>query len=103
MMCVSLFSYQGSLPFSSDSFDSLSYSKLFVKNFLFIFQLFWSFFAVFLSSHNFFTLSHSFLFVKNFLGFFQIHFCDIRNESSDSFQTEKEGFEPSRRANDLHP
>ena len=70
MVCVSLFSYQGSLPFSSDSFDSLSYSKPFVKN---------------------------------FLGFFQIHFCDIRNESSDSFQTEKEGFEPSRRANDLHP
>ena len=38
-MCVSLFSYQGSLLFSSDNFDSLSCSRLFVKNFFYFFQL----------------------------------------------------------------
>ena len=38
MMCVSLFSYQGSLPFSSDSFDILSCPKPFVKNFFYFFQ-----------------------------------------------------------------
>ena len=40
MMCVSLFSYQGSLLFSSDSFNSLSCLKLFVKNFFHLFFCF---------------------------------------------------------------
>ena len=47
MMCVSLFSYQGSLPFSSDSFDSLSCSKPFVKNFFVYFSTFLKFFRCF--------------------------------------------------------
>ena len=70
MMCVSLFSYQGSLLFSSDSFDSLSCSKPFVKNF---FHLFFAFrkllFA--LSNDSFYTLSYQLSSVKNFFNFFQ--------------------------------
>ena len=70
MMCVSLFSYQGSLLFSSDSFDSLSCSKPFVKNF---FHLFFAFrkllFA--LSNDSFYTLSYQLSSVNNFFNFFR--------------------------------
>ena len=70
MVCVSLFSYQGSLPFSSDSFDSLSCSRPFVKNF---FHLFFAFrkllFA--LLSDSFYTLSYQPSSVKNFFNFFR--------------------------------
>ena len=69
-MCVSLFSYQGSLLFSSDNFDSLSCSKPFVKNF---FHLFFAFrkllFA--LSNDSFYTLSYQLSSVKNFFNFFR--------------------------------
>ena len=82
MMCVSLFSYQGSLLFSSDNFDSLSCSKPFVKNFFIYFfafrkQLFT------LSSDNFYILSYQLSSVKNFFNFSQNHltfkksFCSL--------------------------
>ena len=57
IVCVSLFSYQGSLLHLCDSSFILSYSQLFVKNFFNFFKTFYS----------------------------------------RSFETEKEGFEPSRR------
>ena len=57
IVCVSLFSYQGSLLYLCDSSFILSYSQLFVKNFFNFFKTFY-----------------------------------LR-----SFETEKEGFEPSRR------
>ena len=82
-------------------------------------------FSAFLSNSNSDILSCCFLFVKNFFNFFQSLFCRfiflstaylfyhrlsffVKNffqlfPSCSVIETEKEGFEPSRRANDLHP
>ena len=48
-------------------------------------------------SNSLFILSHSKLFVKNFFNFFS------KFSTSQKIKAEKEGFEPSRRVNDLLP
>ena len=78
----------------SDSSFILSHLKSFVKYF---FQLFSnSFLMNFCLADSLFTLSHPQAFVNKFFHFFEkfIFFKKI---------TEKEGFEPSRRVNDLLP
>ena len=71
IVCVSLFSYQGSLFVClSDSSFILSQNFSFVKNFFnLFFEVLSNFFAV-LSISNSFILSNSFAFVKNFFQFF---------------------------------
>ena len=76
MMCVSLFSYQGSLLFSSDNFDILSCSKPFVKNF-FIFSTSFEIFVFALSSDNSITLPYLFQSVKHFFIYFLKFFEDL--------------------------
>ena len=83
MVCVSLFSYQGSLLFSSDSFDSLSCSKPFVKNFFICFFNFFRSSVLAFSSGNFINLSHSLPSVKNFFqSFSSFHSCDILKQTN---------------------
>ena len=86
-ICVSLFSYQGSHLFTvvRDSLFTISLSKPFVNNFFIFFKSLTRFFD---SSYR---LSHLSLDVNSYFYFFQ------------NKRTEKEGFEPSHRANGLYP
>ena len=75
IVCVSLFSYQGSLSFDSSFILSLSFS--FVKNFFKFFSKLFNDFCDSLLISNSFTLSHSFLNVKYFFEVF--YFFKIQN------------------------
>ena len=95
IVCVSLFSYQGSL------FVVLRQLVYFITV-AFVCQQLFKFFQNFFNKlryplliSNSFTLSHSFLNVKYFLKLFIFQ--------NQKLQTEKEGFEPSRRLPDLYP
>ena len=75
IVCVSLFSYQGSLfLLSFDSSFSLSHSFLFVKNFFKFFSKLFNDFCDSLLISNSFTLSHSLLNVNKFFKFFIFFF-----------------------------
>ena len=63
------------------------------------------FFAAVFSAANI-NISYPFQSVNKFFKvfyIFQLAFHPEKNGSVYRFQTEKEGFEPSRRVNDLHP
>ena len=85
-----------SLSFLCDSLFILPHLFLFVKNFFKFFQNFFNDFCDSLLISNSFTLSHSFLNVKYFFEVFYFF-------QNSKLQTEKEGFEPSRRLPDLYP
>ena len=113
--------------FISDNFYILSLSKKFVNNFFYFFQNFFeSFFqdnfsgALRVNTGNpcrfnvfcrrtsaaYINISYLFRPVNKFFKLFyifQLAFHSEKNGSVYRFQTEKEGFEPSRRVNDLHP
>ena len=88
IVCVSLFSYQGSLSFDSSFILSLSFS--FVKNFFKFFQNFLMAFVIRCLSATRLLYHIHFWMSSTFLKFFI--FSKIQK-----LQAEKEGFEPSRR------
>ena len=73
VLCVLLFSYQGSFccPLRV-SLTILSSRFLFVKNFFYFFQ---SFYPFLLLSDSSYILSRCFRFVKNFFTFFEVFIC----------------------------
>ena len=94
---MSLFSYQSSLfvvsVFFRSNSDILSHVFLFVKNFFQVLlkQFFMSFNQLYYYINKFSICQELFSFLFNSKLFFKKQ------------RTEKEGFEPSHRANDLHP
>ena len=88
--------------FLSDSLYSLSHQKTFVNNFFKLFFIISSTVLFLSDSLDIITLLPNL--VNRFFYFFQKTFFRFRNKKSIlETRTEKEGFEPSRRVNDLHP
>ena len=83
-----------SLSSLCDSLFILPHLFLFVKNFFKFFSKLFDEVFVFIDDLS--TLPQAESFVNHFFDFFKFHF-------SKKSKAEKEGFEPSRRVNDLYP